>query len=505
MVGKHFLKLMVGLALGATAMSGWGASQLQIDNARDKGLWWLFAHQGGEGTWGSAPNTTVADTAAALEALANAGIRGPVFSRGYSWLANAEASSADSLARQIAAVRGAGGDTSRLTTKLAGGRNSLRGWGAYHRYDTSYPDTALAVSVLAPVAGYVTADIQAGACQILVGKRADNGWSYSKAAFSSAANSSIVPTVYNMLALDAARTSRGLANSLSCSGTSYNMTTVLDNAATWLLTQKNPDNGFGAGGVSSVIETTLAYQALAKFRPADPATGAALDYLLGLQSAADGSWNGDAFQTALVMKLLPAPTVPLADTDGDGVPDVVEAAMGTNPLVADGRWLAGGNGQGVAGLTLPLELGQDVVLGQPFNYTLSVIGGTPPYAWQLVSGSLPPGLALGGSNGTISGTTTATGRYAFTYGVTDAAQNSSQTLGLINVYVSPPSLATGDINNDGVVDAADVALVERMTLGLMAPTQTQSQRADVSPVGSPDGVIDASDVARIRLRALGLD
>jgi len=504
-VGKHFLKLMVGLAFGAAATSGWGATQPQIDNARAKGLWWLFAHQSGEGTWGSAQNTTVADTATALDALAVAGIRGPVFSRGYSWLANAEASSADSLARQIASVRGAGGDTSRLLTKLTGGRNSLRGWGAYHRYDTSYPDTALAVSVLAPVAGYVTADIQAGACQILLGKRVDNGWSYSKAAFPNAANSSIVPTAYNMLALDAARISRGLANSLSCSGTSYNLTTVLDNAATWLLTQKNPDNGFGAGGISSVIETALAYQALAKFRPADPATAAALDYLLNKQSAANGSWNGDAFQTALVMKLLPAPIAPLADTDKDGVPDVVEVSMGTNPIVADGRWLASGNGQGVAGLTLPLELGQDVVLGQPFSYTLSVIGGTAPYAWKIVSGSLPPGLVLGSATGTIGGTPTATGRYPFTYGVTDAAQASSQTVGVINVYVAPPSMATGDINGDGVVDAADVALVERIAFGLMVPTQQQRQRADVSPAGSPDGVIDASDVARIRLRALGLD
>lgn len=505
MVGKHILKMMVGLALGAAAVSGWGATQPQIDNARARGLWWLFAHQGGEGTWGSAPNTTVADTATALDALANAGIRGPLFSRGYSWLANAEASSADSLARQIASVRGAGGDTSRLVSKLTSGRNSLRGWGAYHRYDTSYPDTALAVTVLAPVSGYVTADIQAGVCQILVGKRADNGWSYSKAAFPNAANSSIVPTVYNMQALDAARTSRGLANSLPCSGTSYNMTTVLDNAATWLLTQRNPDNGFGAGGVSSVIETALVYQALAKFRPADPATGTAFDYLLGRQNAADGSWNGDAFQTALVMKLLPVPTAPLADTDGDGVPDEVETPMGTNPLVADGRGLAGGNGQGVAGLTLPLQLGQEVVVGEPFNYTLSVSGGTPPYAWNVVVGSLPPGLVLGSTTGTISGTPTATGRYAFTYAATDAAQTSSQAVGLITVYAAPPSVATGDINGDGVVDAADVALVERMALGLMVPTPTQKQRADVSPAGSPDGVIDASDVARIRLKALGLD
>jgi len=76
-MGKCFLKLMVGLVLSMVAASGWSATQAQTDNARAKGLWWLFTHQNGEGTWGSAQNTTVADTATALDALTVAGVRGP--------------------------------------------------------------------------------------------------------------------------------------------------------------------------------------------------------------------------------------------------------------------------------------------------------------------------------------------------------------------------------------------------------------------------------------------
>jgi hypothetical protein len=505
MLGKDTVRWIFGVTLGMAAVTAWSATQPQIDTARNRGLWWLFTHQSGEGAWGSAQNTTVADTAAALDALGVAGVRGPIFSRGYSWLANAEAGSVDSLTRQIATVAGAGGDTARLIAKLSDGRNSQLGWGAYYRYDSSFPDTALAVIALAPVASYTLPDIQAAVCQILAGKRADNGWSYSKASFPNSANSSIVPTVYNILALDAARTQRGMPNDVPCFGSWYTVSTVVDNAVTWLLTQKNADNGFGAGGVSTVIETTFAYQTLAKFRPTDPATGPAFDYLLAQQNPTNGSWNGDAFQTALVMKLLPAPVVPLADTDKDGVPDVVETLMGTNPLVADGRGLASGNGQSVAGLTVPLELAHELVVGQPFTYPLSVSGGTPPYTWKVVVGTLPPGLALGSTTGTISGTPTSLGKYAFTYTVTDTAQVSTQAVGLINVYASLPSMATGDINGDGVVDAADVALVERMVLGLMTPNATQKQRADVSPPGNPDGVIDASDVARIRLKALGID
>ena len=145
MSGKNVVRCFFGAALGMAAVSAWSATPFQIDTARNHGLLWLFTHQTGEGAWGSAQNTTVADTASVLDALGVAGVRGPLFSRGYSWLSNAEADSVDSLTRQIAAVAAAGGDTSRLIAKLSSWRNSQLGWGAYYRYDSSFPDTALAV------------------------------------------------------------------------------------------------------------------------------------------------------------------------------------------------------------------------------------------------------------------------------------------------------------------------------------------------------------------------
>ncbi|WP_051338757.1 hypothetical protein [Sulfuricella denitrificans] len=63
----------------------------------------------------------------------------------------------------------------------------------------------------------------------------------------------------------------------------------------------------------------------------------------------------------------------------------------------------------------------------------------------------------------------------------------------------------GDLNGDGIVDVADVALAERMALGLVTPTADQLVHGDVAPSGTPDGVIDAADVARIRRKALGLE
>lgn len=63
----------------------------------------------------------------------------------------------------------------------------------------------------------------------------------------------------------------------------------------------------------------------------------------------------------------------------------------------------------------------------------------------------------------------------------------------------------GDLNGDSSVDVADVALAERIALGLVTPTPDQLIHADVAPAGAPNGSVDAADVSRIRRKALGLE
>lgn len=65
-------------------------------------------------------------------------------------------------------------------------------------------------------------------------------------------------------------------------------------------------------------------------------------------------------------------------------------------------------------------------------------------------------------------------------------------------------VANGDINNDGVVDAADVMLAQRISLGLITPTADQIAHGDLAPSGAPDGVINGADVLVIQRKALGL-
>jgi hypothetical protein len=60
-------------------------------------------------------------------------------------------------------------------------------------------------------------------------------------------------------------------------------------------------------------------------------------------------------------------------------------------------------------------------LGTAYSQTFAATGGTSPYTWTVVSGTLPAGLTLN-QNGTLSGTPTTAGTSTFTVQVRDAAQ-----------------------------------------------------------------------------------
>jgi hypothetical protein len=79
----------------------------------------------------------------------------------------------------------------------------------------------------------------------------------------------------------------------------------------------------------------------------------------------------------------------------------------------------------------------DAVLGIPYSFTFQSSGGINPVAWTVASGQLPAGLTLN-SNGTLSGTPTATGSFTFTAQAGDAS-SPSQTI-TINVAIKSVSL-----------------------------------------------------------------
>jgi len=67
----------------------------------------------------------------------------------------------------------------------------------------------------------------------------------------------------------------------------------------------------------------------------------------------------------------------------------------------------------------------DGVLGKPYFAALEAVGGTPPYTWDLASGTLPPGLSLQASSGHISGSPTTEGTFTFAVQVRDSTSATS--------------------------------------------------------------------------------
>ncbi|WP_446812188.1 putative Ig domain-containing protein (plasmid) [Methylomonas sp. 2BW1-5-20] len=406
-------RLMLGLwCLGYfVAMSAIAAP---IDDARLKAVAWLITHQSGDGSWPSTTGLEMAETAAAVEALTNAGVtKSDTYTKGVAWLQNHQAYSTDTLARQIIALARSGRDTSTLVSRLIAWRNDeaspQSSWGAYDHYSTSYPDTAMALEAIKVSAASYAQEANT-LCKITSQRNSDGGWPYFVSP-SVIQPSRILSTAYSLIVL-----SRYQGAQLTCNGTNTDISSVLATGATWLKTQqKTPGGGFGEGSAGTVLETALAYRALVTILGAtDPAAVNAQNFLIAQQQA-DGGWGGgDALLTTLTLAALPATT--LADTDSDGLPDGVEtqALLGTDPNLADSYKLAKGNGQSISGVTTAQSIAQ-ATINQPFTATLTANGGTPPYTWTLTSGKLPDGLSLAPATGVISGTPTAIGTFNFVY------------------------------------------------------------------------------------------
>jgi hypothetical protein len=392
-----------------------------------KALKWLLLNQRANGAWGSNSSGEIAATAKAVEVLYTAGARGYSFRQGAAWLSNAETGSVDSLARQAYALGKVGLSASSQLTKLSQWKNTQKAWGAYAQYDVSFPDTLLGMKAKRGKSSsyYDYSETPYELCAVVRSQNTDGSWPYRPdgSTRTGVVLGAILPTTHAIRELQIAKTTYAIfSGDLICDGAIVQFDLRIDSALAWLRSQRRTaDGGFGesnnSGEGSTVFSTILAYEIL---RPlADSYAGPALEYLLGRQSA-DGSWEGDAFLTSLILLNLPVAwsesdlSLPVAwaaiDNDKDSLPDDLETTglLGSgNGRPDDGRWLA-----------------------NPFD---------------------------------------------------------------------------GDLNLDGVVDAADVALAQMIVAG-QTPTSAHLRHGDVTgPDGDPDGVIDELDVIRIQRKALGLE
>jgi hypothetical protein len=78
-------------------------------------------------------------------------------------------------------------------------------------------------------------------------------------------------------------------------------------------------------------------------------------------------------------------------------------------------------------------------VGTAYSHNFPASGGTSPYTWSITSGSLPTGLTLNTSTGTVSGTPTVITTSSFTIKVTDSVSSVASTP--CSIVINPAFLA----------------------------------------------------------------
>src|SRR4029079_8449154 len=70
---------------------------------------------------------------------------------------------------------------------------------------------------------------------------------------------------------------------------------------------------------------------------------------------------------------------------------------------------------------------------------------TPPYTWSVVSGTLPSGIALNPTTGTLTGAATAVGNFSVTIQVADSKSQTAQKALSFTVTSPPVEVATSSL------------------------------------------------------------
>ena len=132
-------------------------------------------------------------------------------------------------------------------------------------------------------------------------------------------------------------------------------------------------------------------------------------------------------------------------------PAEASGMVGVTVKNTDGQSITAPNAFNFLGPTLQIVTSSFPVgtVGGSYSATLSAAGGTPPYAWSIVSGALPAGLQLNTSTGTISGTPTTAGSSSFTSQVKDAAGASTTASFSLSISSAPAPTISGVSPNSG--------------------------------------------------------
>lgn len=198
-------------------------------------------------------------------------------------------------------------------------------------------------------------------------------------------------------------------------------------------------NGWGQLGNGSVTSSALPVNVLNLSNVVDIASSSGASHNLAMRN--DGTvW---AWGYNIEGELGSGSTNPYRSTPVPVANEDIEAAVFavgvSHTLEAGWRRIS------ISPSTLPNGL-----VGTAYDQAFSASGGTAPYTFAVVDGSLPPGLSLS-SEGSLTGTPTTSGIYTFTVAAADSGSGrcNAQYMVIINnagcgsIAVSPSSLPSG--------------------------------------------------------------
>ncbi|MBI2495275.1 MAG: FG-GAP repeat protein, partial [Candidatus Omnitrophica bacterium] len=396
-----------------------------------RGLAWLAANQNASGRWGRNARLGVLETTTAVDTLLALGASSTEVTRAVTWLAAQPAPNTDYLARTLVTFTEANAAVATLKSSLERQVVSVPGvppvWGLAVFYDSDPLDTALALDALRRTGGS-TISLN-GILTLLFDylQNPDGGWGVGKSA-----PSDVSVTAQVLMALAPYRSFTGVQPKL-------------DAAVNWLMTQQHGDGGFGNEGVSTVYETALSALALQALAAQPGAVQQAVSFLT-VRQGADGSWNGQAYETALAVR-----AIALALSD----PPVL-AAIG----------------------------GRSVTEGARLEFTVSATDPTPGDTVMLAASPLPANATFTAAGGNpASGALTFTpgfnqaGRFDVMFTATDSyGLSASESVAMVVFDLPDP---TADSDADGLTDGNEVA------------RGTDPNRAD----SDADGISDGDEVA----------
>ena len=239
-----------------------------------EGLDWLQSQQNSDGSWSDKDNTQLRDTSVILSLFAQIDQANPTIANAIEWLMNAEANTADHLARKIIGLEAVGNSVPQLRQELYDLQNQDGGWGITDDYRSDILDTALALRALHDNEAQQTAK---GIEYLNSVRNADGAWG-----FVVDGESNVYATTEVLRAFAAA----GREGEISSQTTA------------WVVSQRNADGGYGDNTSTSVdtANVILAFIEIDQLDLIDPSTAS---FYLSQQQDNLGSWSGSVYATAL--------------------------------------------------------------------------------------------------------------------------------------------------------------------------------------------------------------